>query len=228
MSPKDYYKILGVPETASDEEIKKVYRKLAVKYHPDKNRGHEKESEEKFKELSGAYYVLSDKKRRQQYDQMRRFGGGHAADFAGAQGFDFEDLLRQFSQGSRRPSKQYEAFGDIFEELFGGLGEGTSYFRSRPGARPGVYEFYEQSSPYESMKTESFDADIRVNLRISREKAEKGGKVTFRTPEGQAITVSVPPKSATGQKLRLVRQGRPCAACGHRGDLILHVKVSGS
>ena len=124
MRQKDYYKILGVSEKATPEEIKKAYRKLAVKYHPDKNPSNVKEAETKFKEISEAYYVLSDEKRRGQYDQMRRFGGGVGTNFAGAQGFDFEDLLRQFSGQGRRRSGRYSAFGDIFEDLFKDLGAG--------------------------------------------------------------------------------------------------------
>src|SRR3989338_4519256 len=103
MSQKDYYKVLGVSEKASADEIKKVYRKLAVKYHPDKNQGN-KDAETKFKGLSEAYYVLSDPKRRTQYDQMRQLGGGQSANFAGSQGFDFEDLLRQFGSGRGKSS----------------------------------------------------------------------------------------------------------------------------
>ena len=73
---KDYYKVLGVAENATADVIKKEYRKLAVKYHPDKNPDNPKQSEAKFKEISEAYYILSDEKRRAQYDQMRKYGGG--------------------------------------------------------------------------------------------------------------------------------------------------------
>src|SRR5437868_3991732 len=120
---KDYYQVLGVPESASEDEIKKVYRKLAVKYHPDKNPGN-KEAEAKFKDISAAYYVLSDPKRRKEYDQIRKYGGAQASNFAGAQGFNFEDLLRQFGGGGggRSRSARYSAFGDIFEVLFSGGG----------------------------------------------------------------------------------------------------------
>ena len=69
---KDYYQILGVPENASDEDIRKAFRKLAFQYHPDKNIGHEKEAEEKFKDLNEAYCVLSDRVKRQQYDMARK------------------------------------------------------------------------------------------------------------------------------------------------------------
>lgn len=212
---KDYYKILGVSESASEEEIKKVYRKLAVKYHPDKNPGN-KEAEAKFKDISAAYYVLSDPKRKREYDQVRKMGGAHASNFAGAQGFNFEDLLRQYGAGGGRRqsgSSQYSAFGDIFEDLFSGTGQFRGAGRS--------YQQY--SAPKE--QPQEVDADIIVNLRISREKAEKGGEVTFRSPEGKTISLKVPPQTRTGQKLRLTRQGHICPACNHEGDLILQIKV---
>lgn len=210
---KNYYEILGVSEKASADEIKKAYRKLAVKYHPDKNPSSPKEAEGKFKEISEAYFVLSDEKKRAQYDQMRR-GGGGAANFAGAQGFDFEDLLRQFNQGQRGRSThggQYSAFGDIFEDLFSGMG----------GRRGG----YSYSSGSGTEDLEAVEADVSVNLKISREKAEKGGQVTFRTPEGKMLSVRIPPHTREGQKLRLTRQGRVCHTCNHEGDLILQIRI---
>lgn len=107
---KDYYAILGVNENASEEEIKKAYRDLAKKYHPDKNPGN-KEAEEKFKEISEAYQVLSDKKKRAEYDMLRKGGFGGA-------GFDFSrpfDLTGIFGD---------IGFSDIFDLVFGGAGEG--------------------------------------------------------------------------------------------------------
>ena len=100
MAKRDYYEILGVSKSASKDEIKKAYRKLALKYHPDKNKG-DKASEEKFKEASEAYHVLSDDKRKTNYDQF-----GHAAfESGGSQGFG------NFDFGS--------SFSDIFEDFFG-------------------------------------------------------------------------------------------------------------
>tara|TARA_X000000368_G_scaffold409468_1_gene391455 strand:- start:1082 stop:2215 length:1134 start_codon:yes stop_codon:yes gene_type:complete len=116
MAKRDYYEVLGVNKSSSKDEIKKAYRKLALKHHPDKNKG-DKKSEEKFKEASEAYHVLSDEKRKANYDQF-----GHAAFQGGGQGgfgnFDFSS-----------------SFSDIFEDVFGDFGDfgfGTSR-RSRGG-----------------------------------------------------------------------------------------------
>ena len=228
MAPqKDYYKVLGVPESISADELKKVYRKLAVKYHPDKNPGNAKQSEAKFKEISEAYYVLSDEKRRAQYDQMRKFGGGNPGNFAGAQGFNFEDLLRQYSSGGRARAGggRYSAFSDIFGDLFSGGGGGPGGpFRvySSGGPRQG---FYEDEDEYGQAPAAQESADVIVDLKISRKKAKDGGSVTFRTPEGQTVSVKIPANTREGQKLRLARQGRTCPTCNHPGDLILRIKL---
>ncbi|MFA6411202.1 MAG: DnaJ domain-containing protein [Syntrophales bacterium] len=219
MNKKDYYRTLGVSETASADEIKKVYRKLAVKYHPDKNPGNVKASEAKFKEVSEAYFVLSDAKRRQQYDQMRKYGGGDSANFAGAQGFDFEDLLRQFSsRGGGHGSRRYSAFSDIFEDILGGVGNGGGYAQTPYG--------YQEVHAGPQAQAE-VNADTIVSLRIGREKAEKGGKAAFTTPEGKSISVRIPAGTREGQMLRLTRQGKLCPACGHEGDLLLKIRIQG-
>lgn len=125
---KDYYAVLGVPKTASADEIKKAYRKLARKYHPDANPGN-KETEEKFKEVSEAYDVLSDVKRRKEYDEARTLFGSGVGGFAGAGGprgtgggfnFDLGDLFG--GSGS----------GDRIGDLFGGCSTGAERARARP------------------------------------------------------------------------------------------------
>ena len=134
---RDYYEVLGVRRNASEEDIRKAFRKLAFQYHPDKNPGNTKQAETKFKEISEAYYVLSDEKRRAQYDQMRKFGGGNPGNFAGAQGFNFEDLLRQSAAGGRtRGGGRYSAFSDIFGDLFSGGGGGGGGGAARSTATP--------------------------------------------------------------------------------------------
>jgi molecular chaperone DnaJ len=119
---KDYYKTLGIPSNAGDEEIRKAFRKLAFQYHPDKNLGHEKEAEEKFKDINEAYVVLSDKSKRQQYD-MARQGGLAGAASGSPSGFQYsqqdifrdafnnqasvDDLNRMFAQAGLRFDKDF-------------------------------------------------------------------------------------------------------------------------
>ena len=116
MANKDYYEVLGLEKGASDDEIKRAFRKLAIKYHPDKNQGN-KEAEEKFKEINEAYQVLSDPEKKARYDQFGTAdfdGSGFGA--GGFGGFDFSDM---------------GGFGDIFESFFGG-GGGSSRRRNGP------------------------------------------------------------------------------------------------
>ena len=212
---KNYYATLGILETSTPEEIKKVYRKLALQHHPDKNPG-DKKAEAKFKEISSAYYVLSDPKRRAEYDQMRRLGEApRSGDYAGAQGFDFEELLKQFGgrKGSRSSGGQYSGFNDIFSDIFSGASQGS---------QGKTYQYY-SSEP--EAEIEPAKVDVHVNLRISKEKAEKGGRIAFRTPEGKTLSVSIPPHTRNGQKLKLTRQGRLCPTCRHEGDIILQVAL---
>ena len=213
---KNYYQILGVSEAAPAEEIKKAYRKLAVKFHPDKNPGNVKEAESRFKEISEAYYVLSDDKRRREYEELRRFGGAGGQGFAQAAGFNFDDFLSQFSQGRARKGAKFSGDSAFFDELFGAFpglrdsgDESREAFSSRPRGRSG----------------EDLNADVIVHLKISKEKAEKGGAVTFRSPEGKNLQVKIPPHSHSGKRLRLVRQGHVCPSCRHEGDLILQIKT---
>ena len=120
---KDYYAILGVSKDASDDEIKKAYRKLAHKHHPDKSGG----DEAKFKEANEAYQVLSDKAKRQQYDQFGQTfdgaGGQGAGGFSGFEGFDFSNFSSQqgggFDFGEGGFEDIFSSFGDIFEDFFG-------------------------------------------------------------------------------------------------------------
>jgi molecular chaperone DnaJ len=142
---KDLYDILGIQKNASDQEIKKAYRKLAQQYHPDKHKG-DKEAEKKFKEANEAYEVLSDKQKRANYDRFGSagpgaggFGGFSGAQGFGAQGFDFSNF-----SGTG-------GFADIFESFFGGAGPQT---RKKRGPRPG--------------------ADIEFRMQISFEEAVFG------------------------------------------------------
>ena len=135
----DYYKLLGVDKSASDSEIKKAYRKLAQKHHPDVNKGN-KEAEKKFKKISEAYEILSDKQKRSAYDQFGKVGvGGGEQGFGGFGGFD----TSQFE------GMNFSGFGDIFDTFFGGSGR-----RTRPaGPQKGANLEVEMSLSFEESIT---------------------------------------------------------------------------
>ncbi|TDB84189.1 molecular chaperone DnaJ [Actinomadura sp. KC216] len=134
---KDYYKVLGVAKTASQEEIKKSYRKLARKYHPDANKG-DTDAEDRFKEVSEAYDVLSDNKRRKEYDAVRSMPGGFRGQQGGGFPFDLGDLFGQGGTGTQTGGGAGERIGDLFGGLFGRSGgtrtTGTGTRRARRGA----------------------------------------------------------------------------------------------
>ena len=150
---KDYYKILGVSEDASEEEIRKSFRKMAFQYHPDKNPGHEKEAEAKFKDINEAYGVLSDQAKRQQYDDVRKSPFAGARYGAPNQGFQYsqqdifrdtfsnqttmDDLYRMFSQAGLRFDEEFlnRIFGEgnvVFRVYYGPNSQTRTYTRVSP------------------------------------------------------------------------------------------------
>lgn len=216
---KDYYQILGVGETASPDEIKKAYRALAKKFHPDANPNN-KSAEEKFKEISEAYYVLSDEKKRRDYDSFKRSGfsgsyggGGGGQGFQGARGFNFEEILRaarSAQSGGGRTTFRFGGSARPFADIFGDIFSGG-----------GAYGGEEEGESYPT----KISADLSATLKISRARAQKGGEVSFGTSGGKKITVKIPPGILSGKKLRLSRQGNICPTCDHPGDLILTIKI---
>lgn len=119
MIMKDYYQILGISENATDDQIKQAYKRLAKQYHPDRNPGNAK-FEEKFKEMSEAYNVLSDPKKRKEYDSMRRFGGRQGFATSDAD-FDWRDFMKDF-RSQAQGFGQSTSFSDIFDDMFFGSG----------------------------------------------------------------------------------------------------------
>ncbi|HEY2829095.1 MAG TPA: DnaJ domain-containing protein, partial [Thermoanaerobaculia bacterium] len=199
MADRDYYDILGVKKSAGEDEIKKAYRALAKKFHPDKNKGN-KDAENKFKEISEAYAVLSDKEKRTQYDRLGReafpFGGGGGGPnpFQGGQnpfgggGFDFSQFSGQFGGGAggggrtggrsaRRGSTG--GFTDILSDLFGGGG-----FQ---GAQP---------------EPEAYEAEMTIDFRDAVLGTTMGLSVA-----GSSIKVKIPAGVGDGQKIRVPRKG---------------------
>ncbi|MDQ6755257.1 MAG: DnaJ domain-containing protein [Actinomycetota bacterium] len=208
---KDFYKILGVSKDASDADIKKAYRKLARKYHPDTNSG-DAAAEKTFKDVSEAYSVLSDAEDREQYDAIRAMGGGarFSAGGAGAQGSaGFDDLFGGLfnaqrggaqSARSRRP-QGFDASGlpPEFADLFGGGGFG--------GYQP----------------PPSKGADRTASTSISFGGSIRGTTIGLREPSGEVIDVRIPAGIKDGQKVRVRGRGQPGAA--GPGDLMVTVNV---
>lgn len=211
MAKRDYYDILGVSRTASAEELKKAYRKLAMKYHPDKNPG-DKVAEDKFKELTEAYSVLSDEKNRQMYDQFGHSGVGNQG-FGGAGGNPFGGS-GGFHQSDYANVNFNDIFGDIFGDVFGG-GPSAGGFRS--------------SGPRQ--KRAARGSDLRYTLNISFEEAASGTEkvISFSRQKGSKeesakLSVKVPPGVKEGQRLKLTGEGDKSSA-GLAGDLyvIIHL-----
>ena len=201
MAQKSFYDVLGVKRDATQDEIKKSFRKLAQKYHPDAGG-----DEAKFKEVSEAYETLSDEKKRRDYDQMLLFGGIPGADFGGSggrnrgytttvEGGDWSDIFSGFGGDS--------GFGGVnFQDIFGG---------GRPRSQKG--------------------SDLTLSIEVSADEAFSGcsRKVKYRIPssgEEQEMTVKIPAGAVDGGKLRYRGRGEYGAAGGKRGDLIITTKVA--
>ena len=215
MSKRDFYEILGVAKTASDDEIKKAYRKLAMKYHPDRNKGR-KDAETRFKEAKEAYEILSDKDKRAAYD---RFGhAGIDPSMAGAAGagggYDFNEMFRQARGRGAGPSGAGPGFQefhfegnpeDIFEGLFGGAGGGRRAPRTRKGA------------------------DVLYRMNITLEQSAHGIETQIAVPgeggESQTLEVKIPAGIRDGQKVRLAGKGHPGLQGGPAGDALVEIHI---
>lgn len=201
---EDYYKILGVNRDASAADIKKAYRKLAMKYHPDHAKG-DKAAEEKFKKISEAYAVLSDKEKRQEYDT---FGSeGFRQRFSQEdifRGFNINDILREFGFSG---------------DAFGGESRGTrfSYGTGSPFGRRGRQQA-------QSLKGADLIYELPLTLREVAFGTTKAVTIQDQgTPE--RITVKIPKGMTAGKKLRLAGKGNPGPFGGPRGDLYIQATL---
>ena len=204
MAETDYYKMLGVNKTASKNEIKKAYRKLAMKYHPDHTKG-DKSAEETFKKISEAYAVLSDKEKRKQYDTFGSAGFQQRYSQEDIfKGSDFESILSELFGGSGR---------------FGGGGRGMRF--SFDGGGPfGSYQRQQQAHPKGS--------DLEYELPLTLEEVAAGTQkiVSFQHKgHSEKITVKIPKGMISGKKLRISGKGEPSPYGGPTGDLYIKSKV---
>jgi curved DNA-binding protein len=203
---QDYYETLEVPRDASQEDIRRAYRRLARKYHPDVNK--EPDAEDRFKQISEAYEVLRDEEKRARYD---RLGANWKAgqDVSGAEGFSegfrtadgFGDVRVDFGGGD---------FSDFFDGLFGQRGRGR---RAGAGGR-GVFDGF-------SMR----GGDQEAVLELTLEEAAGGGKRRLSLGDGRDFEVEIPRGVRDGQRIRLAGQGSTGTGGGRAGDLFLRVRI---
>lgn len=203
MAETNYYKVLGVDKKATDDQIKKAYRKLAMKYHPDHTKG-DKTGEEKFKQISEAYAVLSDKEKRRQYDT---FG---SAGFQ--QRYSQEDIFRNFD------------FSDIFREFgFGGKNQGGVRFTFGGGGNP-----FENFGQARSAHTNVKGKDLVYELPLTLAEVITGTQktVSFKhNNQVENLTVKIPKGFIAGKKLRLTGKGEPSPYGGPAGDLFIKATI---
>jgi curved DNA-binding protein len=214
MSGKDYYQILGVSKAASPEEIKKAYRTLALKYHPDRNQGN-KEAEARFKDISEAYAVLSNPEKKKQYDMF------------GAEGFHRrftqEDIFRDFDFGSIFKEFGFGTGGrgpNIFSQIFGGPGQthfrGGGPFESRYGGFGGQPQGVRGQDLVYELSITLEEAVTTTDKVISYQVGGRHEKVSVKVPAG----------ISTGKKLRLTGKGQAGSYGGPNGDLYIQIKIA--
>ena len=213
MQYKDYYEIIGVEKTATEAEIKKAYRKLAKKYHPDLNSGDEKAAE-KFKEINEAYEVLGDKEKRSKYDQ---FGSNY--DFAGGQNFDPSQYgfdFGNFGNGSRTYTYSSSGgdggeFSDFFNMFFGG-----GFGRESSRASRNVYSGFGDRAKQQRQK---YDTEMTVSLKEAYDGTEKTLYLNVNG-KNKSLVVKVPKGILPGKKIKTKGE-----KIGLNGDIYIKINV---
>ncbi len=221
MEYKDYYKILGVDRNATTDEIKKAYRKLARKYHPDANQG-DNSAEQKFKEIGEAYEVLSDTAKRRKYNNLGssynnfRTHGGRENDF---------DWTNWFNQGGRqRPSQSNRQSVNDFFSTGGGTSDFfTKIFGEDAGQTGGFGRGFSAASAIKSKKK---GKDYQTEVTLTLEEAYKGTTRLLKINR-ESLEVKFKPGIANGQSMKISGKGFPGKNGGKQGDLIINVLIQG-
>lgn len=233
MAKRDYYEVLGIDKKADDKAIKRAYRKLAKKYHPDTNPG-DKQAEQKFKEVTEAYNVLGDEKKRKLYDQYGfaafeegaaggAYGGaGAGSGFGGFQGgFGGNGGYQEFHFKGGQNGNMDDIFGDIFGDMFHGRsssGFGGQGFKQSYGSGFGGRSF--------KSKGQDLHAEIRVNFEDAAFGCEKVINLSSgQGTQAQSLKVRVPAGIEDGKSIRLRGKGGPGMNGGEAGDLLLKIHV---
>jgi curved DNA-binding protein len=210
MDFKDYYKVLGIEKNASDDEIKKAYRKLAMKYHPDKNQG-KKSAENKFKDISEAYEVLHDPEKRSKYDRLGSSWNQYHQEGGTDQDFNWSEWFNSRKE-KRKPAG--ETMGDFFNS--GGSGV-SDFFEKIFG------EGFRSRQNYS--RTPRKGEDLNATVEVTLEDIFRGTSIVLDS-EGQKIEVAIKPGIPDGQKLKISGKGKSGGSGGKNGDLFITVKVA--
>lgn len=248
MAKRDYYDVLGVSRSASASEIKKAYRKLAKKYHPDTNAGN-KEAEQKFKEVTEAYNVLSDEEKKKMYDQFGHAAfdgsapngayqgnaGNYGSGFGGSYSGAYQDANGAYHEYHFNSSDMGDIFDDMFGNIFHGDESGKGFGGFRSGSTGGFKGFgsggskgfggqYYQNAPQKG-------SDIHADVTVGFDEAAFGCDkiITLQNPSNgssQSLKVHIPAGIDTGKSVRLRGKGQPGFQGGEAGDLFLKVTVA--
>ncbi len=206
---KDFYKTLGVSKDVSDADLKKTYRKLARKYHPDSNQG-DAAAEAKFKEISEAYSVLSDAEQRKEYDEIRAMGSGARFTASGSGAGGFEDVFSRFGQSGRGQTADFEDIFSMFNQGGGGFGSGR---------------FGQTSGGFRGFGGPQRGADVTARTTLDFATAVQGETITLQGEDGKPFKVKIPAGVADGQKIKLRGRGRPSPDGGENGDIVVQITV---